>query len=370
MRGPTWAVRTVVATMLVALPLAACAPDISTQTPQQQVDQLISFVEATRGHQFVTRPDVQFVPDATFQQHVVASLDAAQAGLAVDEVAFKALGWMPGSDDLFDKYKIAFANGVVGFYDPATKVLEVRGNTLTAYRREVVVHELTHALDDQLFDLNVSMGDGVLDEKQIAFLVAVEGDAVRTQQAWSASRPVTEQAESLAEQLAFPIDPQLVTVPLALLSLTQAPYLQGPRFVGGLGGNAGIDAMFGRYPSTEEQAWDPAKYLADEGAVPVPTPPAGATAVDSGTWGRFLMSLVLQNGVNLDGQADPVTDGWAGDAFVTWTSGSTSCIRIDTRSDTPARADSLRGALTTWAATNGAIVGALDPQTTRMTACA
>ena len=47
----------------------ACAPDVGPLTPQQQVDQIIAFVESVRGHTFVTRPDVEFVPDAIFQQH-------------------------------------------------------------------------------------------------------------------------------------------------------------------------------------------------------------------------------------------------------------------------------------------------------------
>jgi len=353
----------------VSVIVAGCAPDIGSLTPQQQVDQLIAFVEASRGHQFVVRPDVEFVPDATFQQHVLDSIDAAGPALDVDEVAFKALGWMDPADDLFEKYRIAFGGTVVGFYDPASKVLEVRGDTLTPYRREVVVHELTHALDDQLFDLNESMGDGVLDERQLAFLVAVEGDAVRTQQAYVATMSPIEQVQNVAEQLSFQIDPAIVSVPLALLSISQTPYLQGPRFVAGLGGNAGIDAMFDRYPSTAEQAWNPAKYLANEGAVAVPPPPAAGTVVDSGTWGQFLTTLVLANGVNLDGALDPVTDGWAGDAFVTWTAGATSCIRIDTRSDSAARADALRASLTNWATTSGALVAAVDPTTTRLTSC-
>lgn len=351
---------------------AACAPDIGTLTPQQQVDQLIAFVELARGHSFVTRPNVEFVPDAIFQQHVLDSIEAAEAGLDVDEVAFKALGWMDPADDLFDKYKVAFGSSVVGFYDPVSKVLEVRGTELTPYRREVVVHELTHALDDQLFDLNETMGDGVLSEQQLAFLVAVEGDAVNTQRAYVANvmTPI-EQVQSVAEQLSFPVPPELLTVPLALLSVSQTPYLQGPQFVAGLGGNAGIDAMFSRYPDTAEQAWNPAKYLADEAAVPVATPPADGTIVHSGTWGQFFMTLVLGEGVNLDATLNPVTDGWAGDAFVTWTAGSSSCIRIDTKSDTAAQSDALRGALTTWSANHaGSTVTAIDATTARLTSCA
>lgn len=354
----------------VALAAAGCAPDVPPPTREQQVDQLIAFVEAVRGHRFVTRPQVDFVPDAEFRQHVLDAIEATEPALDVDEVAFKALGWMPPTDDLFEKYKIAFGGTVVGFYDPATKVLEVRGDELTPYRREVVVHELTHALDDQLFDLNVTMGDGVLSEQQLAFLVGVEGDAVNVQRSYVANvmTPI-EQLQNVAEQLSFQIDPAILSVPLALLSTSQTPYLQGPEFVAGLGGNNGVDAMFERFPATAEQAWNPAKYLADEGAVAVATPPSAGTVVNSGSWGQFFMSLILSNGVNLDGRVDPVTNGWAGDAYVSWTDGDVSCIRIDTRQDTAAQADSLQAAQATWASSSGAVVSRLDPTTTRLTSC-
>ena len=159
-------------------------------------------------------------------------------------------------------------------------------------------------------------------------------------------------------------------MPLALLSISQTPYLQGPQFVAGLGGNAGIDAMFSRYPATAEQAWNPAKYLANEAAVPVPVPPAGGAVVTSGTWGRFSMTLLLGGGINLDATLDPVTDGWAGDAFVTWTSGAQRCIRIDTKSDTAGQSSALGAALTSWAqARPAATVTPLDATTVRVTSC-
>ena len=350
---------------------AACAPPPPPLTPQQQVDTIIDYVEAVRGHSFITRPDVEFVPDALFQQHVVDSLTGAQAGLDVDEVAFKALGWMKPGDDLYDKYRTAFGGSVVGFYDPVSKVLEVRGSELTPYRREVVAHELTHALDDQLFDLNESYGDGVLNEQQIGFLIGVEGSAVRVQRSYVANvMTPLEQVQNVLEQLSFQIDPEIYSVPIALLSLSQTPYLQGPEFVGGLGGNAGIDAMFSRYPTTAEQAWDPAKYLANEPAEAVAVPPADGTVVTSGTWGQFLTTLILANGISLDAKLNPVTDGWAGDAFVTWTAPGESCIRIDTRSDTAAQATALHSALSTWSAGQpDASVASTDPTTTRLSAC-
>ena len=90
-------------------------------TPQQQIDQIVQFVETARGHQFVTPPVVEFLSDDVFRSEVLASLDAAEPGVDADDVAFTALGWISPGESLWDEYRIAFGGGVVGFYDPVTK---------------------------------------------------------------------------------------------------------------------------------------------------------------------------------------------------------------------------------------------------------
>lgn len=363
-------VRMAVAVIALVVIAVGCAPLPQDLTREQQVGQLIAFVEARRGHGFITEPTVTFVPDAEFRAHVLDAIDSAAPELAVDEVAFKALGWMPPSGDLFESYRIAFGNAVVGFYDPESKVLEVRGSELTPYRREVVVHELTHALDDQIFDLTDTKGPGVLNEEQMSYLVAVEGDAAHVQRHYVKSMNPFDQLASVIEQLSFPIDPEILGVPVALLSISQTPYLRGPDFVSGLGGLAAVDEMFQRFPVTTEQAWDVTKYLDDERAEPVDSPPADGVIVASGTWGRFLTSLIITDGINLDGRIKSVTDGWAGDAFVTWTEGERSCIRIDTRQDDEDSSARLGVSLQKWAGRSGASLERLDATTTRLTRCA
>jgi hypothetical protein len=361
-----------VAALVVAM-TTACTPS-PPLTNQQQVDQIVAFVEATRGHQFVTPPVVQFASEADFKAAILAQITAAEPQVDLDEATFKALGWLAPSGDLYTEYQKTLAGGAVGFYDPATKVLLVRGTDMTPYRREVIAHELTHALDDQLFDLNVSVGSGLLSDDGEAFLVGVEGDAVRTQQAYVATMSPLEQVADIAEQLQLGSDPVLLTIPIAMLSLTQMPYLRGAIFAqqvaiaGGV--PAGLDATFARYPSTAEQAFDTTKYFADEGPAAVPTPPADGAVVRSGRFGQFNLTLLLQQGISIDSTINPTTIGWAGDAFVTWTSGTSSCIRLDTAMDTPAQASSLDSALVTWAQDHpGATVG-ITGNTVRITSCA
>jgi hypothetical protein len=364
--------RLVVAVTIGASLLAACTPP-PPPTPQQQIDQIIAFVEAVRGHPFPQRPEVTFLDDASFRAAVLAAVAEAEPDVDVAEVAFRALGWIAPTADLFDLYQIAFGGGVVGFYNPETGELVVRGTELTPYRREVIAHELTHALDDQLFGLDEDFGDGLLGERTFAALVAIEGSAERVRQAYFGSMTGLEQVASILEQLTAGADPALLSVPLALLTFTQAPYLRGPAFlselIGAVGSAGAVDDALTRYPATAEQAFDVAKYLSEEAAVPVPTPPADGPVVWSGSWGQFLLTLLLNNGLALD-QVDARTNGWAGDAAVTWTNGTQSCLRLDTRMDTATQADTLRAGLQAWAVGRNATVSPLDPETVRLSVCA
>jgi len=219
--------------------------DPARRLDPEQVQALIAFVEAVRGHDFVTEPVVEFVDPATFEADVLANLAAEEPGIAPDEAAFLALDWIDASQDLVTEYRKAYGGGVVGYYDPVSDVLKVRGTSLTPYRREVIAHELTHALDDQIHDLSTLSSEGLLDAQYLSKLVAIEGSAERIRSAYYNSLSPLEKAQSLQVQLNAGSDPGLLTIPITLLTLTSAPYLRGLTFqnqmVAALGNPAGPD---------------------------------------------------------------------------------------------------------------------------------
>lgn len=352
-----WAVAGVAAAAVGLV--AGCVPPPAT--PQEQVASLVQFVEQTRGHEFATDPVVQFVDPATFQADVLANLAAEEAAIAPDDTAFTALDWIDSSQDLITEYRKAYGGGVVGYYDPSDATLKVRGTELTPYRREVVVHELTHALDDQVHDLSELSSEGLLDTDYLAKLIAIEGSAERVRNRYVSTMSPLDAFQSLAEQLAASSDPELLTIPITLLTLTSAPYLRGAQFteelVGALGNPAGPDLSLTRYPANAEQGFDTAKFLADEVAVDVAAPPtdAGAPAVRSGEFDPLLLSLVLRDGLVL-AELDPLTDGWNGGSYTSWESTTGACIRVDTLWDSPAEATAIIGALDEWAARHGGTV--------------
>ncbi len=361
------------AVMVTTATLAGSCTPAGGLTPEEHVANIVAFVQRARGHNFVTEPTVEFLSDGAFQAEVLANLNAEQTDLDKDDVAFTALGWITPQQDLFTEYKRAFGSGVVGFYDPGSKALKVRGTAMTPYRREIIAHELTHALDDQIHDIGDVVAEGLIDEDHLAALVAVEGSAERVRQQYYNSLSPLEQLESINEQLSGGVDPVLLNLPVTLLALTSAPYLRGPAFqqdlFAALGAPGGADQSLTRYPANTEQAFDSAKYLVDESAVSVATPPSPAT-IKSDEFGPFSLSLLLREGLVLD-SLDPVTSGWSGGEYVSWTEGPSDCIRIDLEMDGAQEHSALQSALNSWASFHpGAVVESTSATGSRVTSCA
>lgn len=359
-------------TMSIAAP--ACVPP-PRQTPEEVVAGIVEQVERIRGHEFGTDPVVEFVDPAAFEAELLANLAAEEADIAPDDTAFTALDWITASEDLVSEHRRLYSGGVVGYYDPADGTLKVRGTKLTPYRREVIAHELTHALDDQTFDLSDLDSEGLLDAEYLAQLVAIEGSAERVRSRYAASFNALESLQSVQEQLNAGNDPDMLTIPVTLMTLMTAPYLRGAQFqselIAALGNPAGPDGSLTRYPANTEQGFDVAKYLADEQADEMPAPPtdSGAPVVRSGGFGPLLLSMVLREGLVLD-KVDPLTTGWNGGSYTSWESTTGACIRVDTRWDTPSDASALAAALLTWGSRHaGTIVESPTPTDVRMTRC-
>ncbi|MEZ5373330.1 MAG: hypothetical protein R2704_11450 [Microthrixaceae bacterium] len=328
-------------------------PDPDTEAT---VDDVISFIEETRGAEFTTRPDVQFQDDAAFEEGLLKDFDEQQEELEDEQVLFHALGMLPADVDLAETMKSALGLGVVGYYDPETEEMVVRGTSLTPYVRTVLAHELTHALDDQLFDLDRAELDDVTDETGYGFTVLTEGSASYVEQAYREQMSAADQARASTEELQAGSDPAIFDIPFVILALLTAPYSSGLELVDSIvdegGGVDAIPDAFDEPPTTSEETMTPSKYLDHEGSVKVPTPSpdSGAEEVTSGVFGQIGFTALLSTGITLDDPA-PGTEGWSGDSYVTWNDESDlACAKIDTVMDSAGDAEDLKAALDNWAA--------------------
>jgi hypothetical protein len=297
----------------------------------------------------------------------VAKLQEDESATAADDAAdpadeaayvrfLQALGLLGGDLDL-DALAEAEVDSVVGFYDSQTGALYVRGAELTPYVREVLVHELTHALDDQHFELDPTFleQEDPGDESGTAFEALVEGSAMVVEDRWFDSRPADERAAiEEAEGAGAPADDE-DTVPDLFDALFSFPYVVGPEFVRAVldaGGQDRLAEAFAQPPVTSEHILHPDRFLAGEGARAVARPSSDSRAIDRGVLGELGLLVMLERAVDHD-VAVRAADGWGGDSYVAWNDDrGRTCVRTNFVMDTPRDTTELSAALRAWASRN------------------
>jgi hypothetical protein len=351
----------------------------TTTTEPQDLNAVVleieKFVERERGLKFKQPVAVRLAGEGEFQRLLLSDFDKQRPALGEEQQVLTALGLVPKGTDVVQDERSLLSIGVVGFYDPETKQLVVRGAAITPYVRQVLAHELTHALDDQWFDLNRPQLDNPDDESGFGFLGLIEGNARRIENAYLASLPQTEQAQAVAEEARLVAQhPEIFRLPPVLLTLAQAPYDQGPPFVQALlaaGGQARLDAAFASPPVTSEQVLDPKRYLAGEGPVAVPNPPADGPAANVGALGELLLREMLFESLTSGSEINRAITGWGGDRYVTWTDAAgKTCLRDAFVGDTPSDTQELVQAIGQWAGDHSGVLDAPADGAATFTVCA
>jgi hypothetical protein len=341
-------------------------PPASAAELRAAVDEISAVVQAERGLTFTEPVDVELAGEGEFQRRLLDDFDEGVDDLRNTEVLLKGFGLVEADVDLVEAMRTLLGAGVVGFYDPETDELVVRGTALTPYVRTTIAHELTHALDDQRFDLDRPEYDDADDEIDFGFSAVVEGNARRVEDAYRAGLSDEEQLDAAAEELSLGGGLDLGDVPLVLVDLISAPYGLGHDFVVQLiddGGQEALDAAFDAPPRTSEQVIDPASYEAGEGAIEVPAPVVTGQVVDQGVAGQFLIQVVLADGLDAE-RARAAATGWGGDSVVAWRDGQRPCATLAAVGDDPGETAELRGAFEDWAAEGGPAGSGTGPDVT------
>lgn len=342
------------------------------RTPlERAVAELSPFVARERGLEFLRPVQVELLADGPFEARLLQDAEENREEVDQSEKVLRAMGLLEPGVDLFETYVSFYGGAVLGFYDPETDELVVRGSELTPYVRATLVHELTHALDDQHFELHRPELDEADDESGFAFSALVEGVglAVETSYQQGMSAAEREQADQEAARFAGRID--YSSVPPVVTSLVQFPYLAGPSFVSGLvrhGGDAAVDAAFRDPPTTSEQILYPDIYLAGDEPVAVPPPPAGGPVIEEGTYGQWILYLTLAEVLD-GGVADQAAEGWGGDSYVAWDEGPRSCVRLAFAMDTQRDLRELDTAWRQWAQAHGDATVDTAADSVTVTAC-
>ncbi len=340
-------------------------PPVSDEEFLSLIHDLEHYVEQARGLQYTSDVAVELADDSEFETRLLKNFDDDVDQIEKAEVLYRALGLIAPDDNLIDELRSIYTAGVLGFYDPETNELVVRGTSPSPYVQETIVHELVHALDDQHFELDRPQYDDRKDEVSTGFSAVVEGNAKRIEDKWISEQPADVRAEAAREEADFGAGVDVSKFPEILLFEIGASYSLGEVFVDALvndGGERAVDGAITDPPDTSEQFLFPPLYEQHEARVEVPPPPADGEVVDDGVVGALFLFGLFTTGGSPVNQSDAfrAVQGWGGDWAVTWTDGDQACVRADFVGDTGSDTDEIESALTSWTDDLGGNVSRVD----------
>jgi hypothetical protein len=359
---------------LAGAPPEAGAEQTQPLSPELKatIAELKGFVEKERGLKYKRNVKVTLLSEKQFKAYIADASTGEPAADEVDvgKVTFEALGLIDKNLDLNALGETAAGQNLLGWYDTDEKALFVRGNKVTPFIKTILVHELTHALQDQYFDIVREDLYEADDDSSLGLEAVVEGDATRVEMAYYES--LTAEEERLVELEANDAgDPATSEIPDAMSAWMAAPYQLGPVFMEAMfqdGGNDQMNEALKNPPVTSEQLLYPELYLANEPAIPVAKPPADGKVIDDGMFSQVGLVVVLQEAMDPE-VAFQAAEGWGGDQYVVWQNGDKSCIRFDMVMDTPRDQRELNAGLRTWAKHHGGATVTTVGAATRTTAC-
>jgi hypothetical protein len=266
--------------------------------------------------------------------------------------SWQTIGVIPPGTDM-RTVMLQFETGqVAGYYDPNTGELVYVGTTQLSVRDEfVLAHELTHAIDDQHFNLKRlnKLDSSCRDEDQQAALGAIEGSAqyFATQVLLRFPSPLAPDDGSSGGSLEG--------VPPFVTTLELWPYTAGQAFITARqadGGLRAVNAALRRLPVSTEQVIHPELYPNDR-PQPVDIPDLGP-ALGPGfrdldvqqvgeEWLKAMLALRLDSDT-----ATSAAAGWGGGIYRAWTDGTHSAVVMKTVWDTPNDATEFATAASDW----------------------
>src|SRR6266566_9224347 len=214
---------------------------------------------------------------------------------------------------------------VAGYYDPKVQEFHLADWLELEGQKPVMAHELTHALQDQHFNLRRfekwPHGDA---DAELAVHALVEGDATLTMTFYMAKNPLVALAFIRSLGAEGMSSDQFKQAPRALRESLVFPYEQGSEWTTQLyrrGGWALVSQAFTKLPQSSEQILHIDKYLSYEAPVKVTLPDlrsvfgSGWKRIDYDVNGEWSYYLILDQFLNDPAESKRAAAGWAGDRY-------------------------------------------------------
>ncbi len=251
--------------------------------------------------------------------------------IELERKALVHLGLIPPTFE-YEKFIVGLLRDqVAGFYDPEEKKMFLSETIDPMARESVLIHELTHALQDQHFNLLPMMKrkEGN-DDQTNAINALIEGDAFAVMMDFSSGGVTGGKLPNFRENLRQLLSqeqkqkPELKDAPPFLLESLVFPYVDGMNFVDEVRAKKkweGVNSAFGSPPASSEEILHPEKYLSKS------DPPKeidsawvsshlgkGMRIRSTNVLGEFGVRMVLSDRAPAS-EATKGAEGWGGDRY-------------------------------------------------------
>ena len=267
---------------------------------------------------------------ADIERMIIKNLDedSTPAELHAAEVILKAFGLAPSTFQYRAFLIKLLTEQVAGYYDPKAQQFYLADWIELEGQKPVMAHELTHALQDQHFNLRRfekwPKGDS---DAELAAHALIEGDATLAMTLYMSKNPLVALAfiRSLGSDTTN--SEQFKQAPRAIRESLMFPYEEGSAWATQVyrrGGWKLVSEAFTKLPQSSEQILHPEKYFGGEAPTKITIPElkgifgAGFKRIDSdvnGEWGTY---LVLDQFINDATESKRSAAGWSGDRYVVY----------------------------------------------------
>jgi hypothetical protein len=264
---------------------------------------------------------------ADIERMIIKNLDdeTTPEEMHASEVLLRAFGLAP-KEFAYRSFLIKLlTEQVAGYYDPKVQQFYLADWIELEGQKPVMAHELTHALQDQHFNLKRfekwPKGDS---DAELAAHALIEGDATLAMTLYMAKNPLVALAfiRSLGSQEIA--TEQFKQAPRALRESLLFPYEEGSAWATQLykrGGWEMVSQAFTKLPQSSEQILHADKYFSYEAPKKLTLPDFKAVLGPSfkrfdydvnGEWGYF---LILDEFLKNSTESKQASAGWGGDRF-------------------------------------------------------
>ncbi len=264
---------------------------------------------------------------AEIERMVIRNLDeqTTPAQMRATELTLKKLGMVP-PDFAYRSFLIKLlTEQVAGYYDPRQQHFFIADWIDLEGQRPVMAHELTHALQDQHFNLrrfeHWPRGES---DAELAAHALIEGDATLAMKVYMAKNPLIAFAFIRAFGPTAMSSKEYEQAPRSLRESLVFPYEQGLEWATAVfrkGGWPAVSQAFAELPQSSEQILHPEKYFAKEAPVKVTLPDlraelgSGWKRIDYDVNGEWAYYLILDQFLNVKAESQRAAAGWGGDRY-------------------------------------------------------